>query len=56
LNQKENTAAKKHKKTEQCNNVEHKEITSKDKKTGKTKHIFIVSYHYGLPDSIGKGS
>jgi len=30
-----NTAAKKHKKTEQRNNVEHKEITSKDKKQEK---------------------
>jgi len=35
LNQKEKTQQQKHKKTEQHNNVKHKEITSKDKKQEK---------------------
>jgi len=53
LNQK-NSSKTKHKKTDQRNNVEHKEITLKDKNR-KNQHISIVSCHYGLPDSIGKG-
>jgi len=40
LNQKEKNSSKtKHKKTEQRNNVEHRAIILKDKKTGKTPCI-----------------
>ena len=37
-----NTAAKKHKKTEQRNNVEHKEITSKDKEQENQTHFYSL--------------
>ena len=54
LNQK--TAAKQN--TRKQSNVTMWNIRNhiKRQKTGKTKHISIVSCHYGLPDSIGKGS